>query len=285
MIDGALFQAFVAFADLGGFTRAAKALHVSQPALHAQIKRLEEAVGRALYQRVGRGVVLTPDGVTVLAHAREAMEREAELRAALEGASTQPVVLAAGEGAFLYLLGPAIRRFRAHEHGALRLWTRTGPECLEALASGRAHLAVAALSDVPREFDAHLVAKVGAMALVPKAHRLAKKRALHVADLGGEPLVVPPLGSPHRDRLAGALAEAGASLVVAVEAQGWEPIAHFAQLGLGIAVVNDFCRVPPGMVGRRVSGLPTQRYFVLSRRTARLPVAAVRLRDAILDET
>lgn len=55
----------------------------------------------------------------------------------------RPAVLAAGEGAFLYLLGPAIREYRRRGTAPLRLLTRDGPAAVEAVRTGEAHLGVA----------------------------------------------------------------------------------------------------------------------------------------------
>lgn len=278
MIDGALLDAFITFAEEGGFTRGAKKRRVSQPALHAQIKRLEAELGQPLYQRVGRNTVLTPQGIEVLAFARESREREAHLRADLGDAPERPVVLAAGEGAFLYLLGPALRRHR----GALRLLTRSGAAALTTLRSGEAHWAVAVGDDVPSDLEGELIARVGSMVLAPKKHALSSRRAVAMADLAGEPLIVPPPDAPHRVAIERALGASGAALTVAVEAQGWEPMLHFAQIGMGLVVVNDFCRVPPGLVAIRVRDLPTRRYWLMRRKTAHVSAAMRALRDAIV---
>jgi len=94
------------------FTRAAAELHISQPALHVQVRKLGDEVGRPLYRRSGRALVLTREGEQVAAFAREIRERGAAMLEQVRGeAASSPVVLAAGHGAFVYLLGPAIRRF------------------------------------------------------------------------------------------------------------------------------------------------------------------------------
>lgn len=49
---------------------------------------------------------------------------------------------------------------------------------------------------------------------------------------------------------------------VAVEAAGWELMLEFVRLGLGLAVVNECCRLPRGVVGRPVPELPSLQYFV-----------------------
>lgn len=63
-------QYFVAVAEAGSFSRAAAALHMSQPALSRQVLLLEEEVGQRLLERTGRGVQPTDSGLALLAHAR-----------------------------------------------------------------------------------------------------------------------------------------------------------------------------------------------------------------------
>ncbi len=70
-IDMDLMRAFVAVAEAGGFSRAAGALNRTQSAVSMQIKRLEEIVGHPLFDRAGRGVMLTPQGETLIAYARQ----------------------------------------------------------------------------------------------------------------------------------------------------------------------------------------------------------------------
>ena len=70
-IDPVLLRAFVAVSETGGFTRAARRLNLTQPAVSHQIRRLEEQVGRGLIRRTTRRLTLTDDGEDLLLHARE----------------------------------------------------------------------------------------------------------------------------------------------------------------------------------------------------------------------
>lgn len=256
---------FVRFAEHLNFTRAAAELHLTQPALHAQIRKLTEQVGVALYRRQGRGLVLTSEGQALAAFGREVASRGQEVLAELRGEPrTRPLVLASGQGAFLYLLGPAIRRF-PKERWPLRALSMSAPETVAAVREARADLGVAALAAAPPELSSRVVRRVGQLVVMPRGHRLARRRKLSPAELDGESLVVAPAGSPHRQLLTHALSVAGARWTVAVEATGWELMLQFARYGLGLAVVNDFCPVPRGLVGVRLSDVPEAAYYVLTR--------------------
>ena len=64
---------FLAVAEHRGFTRAATALHVSQPALSQQIRQLEESLGAQLFDRSGRHIQLTDAGEAWLGYAKNAL--------------------------------------------------------------------------------------------------------------------------------------------------------------------------------------------------------------------
>jgi DNA-binding transcriptional LysR family regulator len=205
-------------------------------------------------------------------------ERTRELADELaSGARGDPVVLAAGEGAYLYLLGEGIRAFLARGGAPLRLVTRDREGALAAVRGGEAQVGVASLDTLPADLDALPLADVPQVLVLPEGHPLAQKRRLRLADLGGARLVVPGEGRPHRATIARALLDAGIPWEVAVEANGWPLMLRFVELGVGLAVVNACCRLPAGLVARPLPELPRQRYVVLRRRGAPAGGAAARL--------
>ena len=105
-------EALAVFADHLNLTRAARVLHLSQPALHTRLRRLGEAVGAPLYRRDGRALVLTAAGIQTARFAREILARVSDFAEQMRDEQVRaPICLCAGEGALLYLLGPALRRF------------------------------------------------------------------------------------------------------------------------------------------------------------------------------
>ncbi|HLT38774.1 MAG TPA: LysR family transcriptional regulator substrate-binding protein [Enhygromyxa sp.] len=153
----------------------------------------------------------------------------------------------------------------------------SGPDTVQAVRDARADVGVAVLTNPPTDLDCKTVRRVGQTVLLPRGHRLSKRRSLKPSDLDTESIVVAPEGSPHRVVLFQALATAGAKWSVAVEATGCELMIQFVRYGLGIAVVNDFCPVPRGLVGVSLGGVPDVEYQVVTR-----PGAGRESRDTLL---
>jgi DNA-binding transcriptional LysR family regulator len=84
-LDLGSLRSFVLAADLGGFARAAEALHRTPGAISLQMKALEERVGRPLFVKAGRGQVLSEAGALLLEHARRMLHLNDETLAALDG--------------------------------------------------------------------------------------------------------------------------------------------------------------------------------------------------------
>ena len=78
LLDIDQLRTFVAIADTGSFTRAADIVHKTQSAVSMQMKRLEERVGRAVFERDGRGTRLTDEGDRLLDYARRIVRLNAE---------------------------------------------------------------------------------------------------------------------------------------------------------------------------------------------------------------
>jgi DNA-binding transcriptional LysR family regulator len=278
-----LLRSFTVFAEKMNFTHAAEALHLSQPALHAQIQKLSAHLGVTLYRRSGRSLSLTAQGQQVLAFARELSERSSSFAEELRGQkSNQPVVLAAGEGAYLYVLGDAISRFVKKSKAPLRLLTKNVEQTVASLLSGESHLGVSAIDAIPEGLSAELIESYPQVLILPKDHPLACKKKLSLQDLSGQSLVLPQADRPHRIAISRALLSAGVNAPVPVEANGWAMMMHFVKLGLGVSIVNGCCHLPAGLLSRPLDELPKVHYQLLRKSDRQLPKAALELQQRIL---
>jgi DNA-binding transcriptional LysR family regulator len=89
------------------------------------------------------------------------------------------------------------------------------------------------------------------------------------------------VGQPQRATLAQAFDSAEVPWRVAVEATGWELVLRFVELGMGLAVVNGCCRIPPALVTRPLPELPRVSYYLVERRGARASDAVSELRRIV----
>jgi len=267
-------RTFAVFAEQLNFTRAAEILHLSQPAVHGQVRKLSDQLGATLYRRVGRRLELTAEGRSTRAFAGEALTRSARFLDDLRGLAHGPVVLAAGEGSLLYLLGAPIRRFVERPGARLRLEVGDAAATVDAVLTHRAHVGVAPVNEPPPELEVRPLTTVGLHVVVPAGDALARRSRVTVGDLAHSALIVPPPGRAHRARLAAALDRAGVPWTVAVEVSGWPLMLRAVELGLGRAVVNDCCPPPPGAVAVPLDGSPRRTWYAVRRHATQTPPEA-----------
>lgn len=276
-------RSFAVFAEHLNFSTAAAVLHISQPALHVKIRKLGEQLRLPLYLRVGRGLELTAYGQQVAQFAREMQERASEFVHQLHGeAQHRTVVLAAGDGAYLYLLGAGLREYIRRAQASVRLLTADRDAAIAAVESGKAQLGVAPLEATREGFESRVLTRVGQVLVMPRNHPLSARPEIRLGDLAESTLVVPPQGRPHRVMLARMLDSAGVRWHVGVEANGWELMIHFVGLGVGLAIVNACCRIPKGLVARPLPQLPRMQYHVFHLQGIARNGPAAELRAALL---
>jgi DNA-binding transcriptional LysR family regulator len=265
-ISSDALSAFAVFADHLNLTRAAAVLRISQPALHAKLATLARQVGRPLYSRVGRRLVLTADGEAVARFARDHDDRLGRFLEELRVTPTsRPIVLAAGHAAYMHVLADVIRTTLAERPGSLRLLHTHRHQMLAAVRTGRAHLGVSALDVLPDDLVVSPVATFPQVLLAPEGHRLAGRHAITLADLGGEEMVVPPPSRPFRVNLERSMRSARVPWTVAVEAEGWPLTIHFVALGVGVTVVSGCVTPAPGLVTVPITDLPEVTYYAAHR--------------------
>lgn len=186
---------FVAVAETGSFTRAAEREGVTQPTLSEQILRLEgkqHGVGRRLFDRLGRKVVLTDAGQELLGHAQGILaavkEAERSVRDSAEGGTLR---VGAIPTVAPFLLPGTVSRFRKdHPTVQLQLKEDLTERLLADLLAGELDVGLMALPIRDDRLHAEkLFAEPLVMALPPK-HKLAGKSDVRLADVVNEPFIL-----------------------------------------------------------------------------------------------
>lgn len=148
-IDIAQLRALVAVADHGGVSAAADTLARTQSAVSQQMKRLESALGRPLFRRNGRGLVLTEDGAALVARARAVLAAHADALAPFERPCLEGEVrVGVPDDYAAFVLTRSLRAF-AEAHPRTRLEVRCEPSYAlsEALAASELDVAVVTRPD------------------------------------------------------------------------------------------------------------------------------------------
>ncbi|MDX8521651.1 LysR family transcriptional regulator [Mesorhizobium dulcispinae] len=145
MFETELLRVFITVAECGGFTRASEVLHSTQSTVSAQIRRLEDQAGQALFARSTRSVQLTPAGDTLLGYARTILRINEDARQRLSGAvPAGRIRLGSSEDLTGAWLPRLLRRFVTQfPQVAIDLEIGIGPRLLRRLDKGEIDVMVA----------------------------------------------------------------------------------------------------------------------------------------------
>lgn len=257
---------FVTVAEEQNFTRAAERVHVAQPGVSAQIRKLERELGQELLDRSGRTVQLTEVGAAVLPYARAALAAVEGARLAVDelaGLVRGHVAVGAVTSHNVDLPGLLADFHRDHPAVEITLAEATTDQLIEDLRSGRLDAAVISVGrSTPAGLDLQTLDDQPIVAAVSPDHELAVHRVVSLDTLRGRPLISLPRGTGLRARLDEACAAAGFTPKIAFEASDPETLARLAARGLGTAILpgrfaearSDLLRSitidPPALRGR-----------------------------------
>ncbi len=255
---------FIAVAEHQSFTRAAEALHLTQPPLTRQIQALEANLGTELLIRDRAGLRLTAAGEYLLSEAREVLQRVRDIgstAAEISAGRIGRVEIGFTSTALYGNLPNWVRKIRELEPGLrLSLHELTLTEQLAAIRSQRIDLGVALCVDTEPDLIHRTSATEAMVACLPVDHPRAhgdSRRPLRATHLAGESFVGFPRGLAPLlfDRIAAYLDEHSVAFNPIQEAVQMQTIIGLVSSGLGVAIVPASMRqlTRPGVVYRRLS--------------------------------
>jgi Transcriptional regulator len=235
---------FAAVADAGNISRAAAALHLSQPAVSGQLRALQESFGEPLYRRSGHGIVLTEAGERLAVHARQlrqAFQQAQAARDAWRGLETGTLRLGASTTPASYLLPSLVAGFR-RDHPALSLHLVDGNtrEIVEQI--GRLDLAFIegeVPAGLPADTAVHAWREDEVVAVLRADHPLAGRAYADLAEVARQPLIMREPGSGVRRLVERAFEQAGLEYDVALELAGVEGVKQAVRAGLGVGFASQ----------------------------------------------
>ncbi len=233
---------FVAVVEEANFTRAAARVHVAQPGVSAQIRRLERELGQPLLDRSARSVRLTEAGAAVLPYARAALAAVTGARLAVDeltGLLRGHVTIGTVTGAHTVDLPKLLATYHDdHPAVEITLTEDNSDRLVAALREGRLDAAIIALGATPpSDLHFHVVAEDAIAAAVSHRDELAARSHIALTALQDRTLICLPPGSGIRSHLDTACAAAGIEPRISFEASTPTALADLAAYGLGVAIL------------------------------------------------
>jgi LysR family hydrogen peroxide-inducible transcriptional activator len=289
---------FIAVVDAGTVGRAAERCGIAQPSLSQQLRRLERSLGVDLFDRVGRGLVLTEAGRAFVPRARRVLEEvraaESSLRDDLEGGPRRASVGAIPTIA-PHLLPPVLRDLRSRfPDCAVDVREDRTEALVEAVATMTLDCAVASTPIADERIDVETIGEEELLVAVPRGHRLAHADDVAAAELRDEPVVA--LDGTHclGRQIQGFCTARRIAPEIVCSASQIGTIFAMVAAGLGVAIVpamaaeglaaadRDARKRPEVVVLRFRSQRPTREIAILWRRDRSRSRVAAAFREAAL---
>jgi DNA-binding transcriptional LysR family regulator len=284
-------RVFAAVARNLSFTRAARELHLTQPAVSQQVKLLEEEVGMPLFEHIGRKVHLAPAGAELLRYTEQAMEllRQAnESLSAMRGLKRGVLKLGAVSTA-KYFAPSLLSTFKpAYPEVTIQFAVGNREEIIQQLAANEIDLVI--MGRPPRELEtvAEPFAKHPLVLIASPRHPLARKRHIKLSQLATESFLIREEGSGTRASMERVFRERGVPIQVSMEISSNETIKQAVMADMGISFISSHTvglELAAGkLVILDVVGLPIVRdWYVIHLRDKRLAPIPAAFRTFLLE--
>jgi len=266
-------RVFAAVARTLHYTKAARELGLSQPAVSARIDCLERDLGVRLLERAGRGMRLTPSGEVLAGEAGKVLARVDAARQAVEdvkGLMRGRLAVAASTTPGIYLVPRAAARF-AKRHPGVTLEVTVGNTLAveDAVLRGDVHVGVVGGHLASREVEAEPLCEDELVVFAAPDHRLGRRKSAEPDELLEHPFAFRERGSATRDRFEKWLAERGRAAKVGIELGSPEAVKHAVAEGAWLGVLSRMALEWELAAGRlveiKVKGLELRRQLRIVR--------------------
>jgi DNA-binding transcriptional LysR family regulator len=242
-MDIKLLDAFRTVVSNNSITKAAQILGVTQPAVSAQIGRLETAIGFSLFDRAGARLALTSEGqrfYTEVIHSLDQLQRLDRVAEGIRDGKSGKLVVASHPSASISLLPGIVARFLQENPGShIRMINRTSEEVRSFFPAASIDIGIAELpvdiSGVSVRRHAH-----HCKAILPKGHAALSKTRLTPKDLSEQPFIAMPSERMISHRIREAFAQEGAILNAVAEVDFFSSICAMVAAGHGVSVVDEW---------------------------------------------
>jgi aminoethylphosphonate catabolism LysR family transcriptional regulator len=246
-------RAFHHVAIQGGFSKAAQALHLTQPAISDQVRKLENEYDIRLFDRTRKQVSLTEKGLALLEITHRLFENESQALEFLNQSRTERQGTLRIVADSTHHIAQVLARYQNEFPGVfISIKSGNSEQVVEMLARYDADVGV--LGNVPDK-DIHRVVTLNStpiIAFARKDSRFANFKSVSFTELATWPLVLREKGSKTRAKIEEQAKAAGLTLSVRIEAEGREAVSQIVADGGGVGIVSEaefgyhqsLCKIP-----------------------------------------
>lgn len=287
------FQIFEAVAQHLSYTRAAELLHLSQPAVSMQIKKLENEVAIPLFERIGKKLFLTEAGEELLIYARNISQQLTELddvfneiRGSKRGRLTIAVATTANYFS-LKLLGEFYRRFSDTN---ISLDVTNRESLLNHLNDNTVDMVIMGQPPEGMDVEATSFLENSLVVIAPKGHDLIAQKQIPLSILQQETFIMREHGSGTRIAMEYFFGQSGYSISSVMEMSSNEAISQAVEAGLGLGIAS-LHTLEAELSSERlhvldVESFPIVRHwYLVHRRGKRLTALMEAFKRLVIDET
>ena len=238
---------FYHVARLRSVSKAARTLELGQPTVTTHLRKLEDEFGITLFDRIKRPIQLTSEGVTLLELVTPVVTSVDALKTQMDYAERRgSFVVGAYPDLVTHHMPKGIQRFRKdYPDVRIRLLARSYNPLIQLVRSGEIDLAFCSAppaDDSTLEFKE--LFKYNTVLLVPLGHDLLHGLAIKLEDIASWPLILPAPESLLRQRVEQAFKNQGLPIDVVLALDDTESMKRYVEIGMGIAIGNDFTLHP-----------------------------------------
>ncbi len=285
-------RVFQVVAEHLNFTRAARVLHLSQPAVSMQVKQLEEAVGLPLFEHTGKKIQLTEAGREIFQYARtifHTFEEMEEVIAAMKGLGTGHLNIAVASTVNYFAPRLLAAFSRSYPGIDLHLDVTNRQRLISLLKDNEIDIVLMGLppEDIELEYEPFMENPL--VVIAPPGHRLQNQSNIPVQRLGEEVFIMREEGSGTRLAMERFFAEQNIEISAGMQMTRNEAIKQAVRAGMGLGLVSTHT-IELEVETRRlvvldVEGFPLQRHwYMVYRKGKRLSPAARAFHDFVLAE-
>jgi DNA-binding transcriptional LysR family regulator len=226
----------------GSVSRAADVANTSQPTLSRELARLEHLLGYALFDRVRGRLQPTARALALMQVVERSfvgLEHIAQRAVALRTLALGQLRVACLPALASTLLPLALQRFAITQPDAqVGIEPLESPWLEQALREQRFDVGLSETTEAPAGVERRVLLRVNEVAVLPRQHHLAGKKALSLQDFANERFISLAADDPYRRTIDALFAQAGVARVQCLETTSAAAVCALVRRGLGVAIVN-----------------------------------------------